>query len=429
MALLLAFVFIFTPAAMATTQSAAQQKVDYLALGDSLAAGQTPYKELGKGYSDYLAQQLNKVGALASFDKRFAQSGYTTTDVLNDLQTNATKPNESGNAIDIKSAITNAEILTINVGANDILQQIDIDLKNRAVHVDPVKVESALRGAGENLFKIITAIKTLNPNVDIYVMGYFNPFPILPEPYKSQILPLLAQLNNIIEQAAAQSQATFVPVADSFALQGSNYLPNMLDVHPNEAGYLALSNHFWRAIDLGKSVEFTDLIPDWAEKEVHYLAQKGIINGYENGAFGASDPIIRLHSALLLDRSIIFSDDLVPNPAYADINEGNYGYEVVARLTAEGIFSGSNQHFYPDHSLTRAEMAKIIVEAFELKGTTSQSFSDTQGHWGANYISILAENSITDGYPDGTFQPDASITRAEFSTMVARVLNSSFVEN
>ena len=260
-------------------------------------------------------------------------------------------------------------------------------------------------------------------------MGYFNPFPILPEPYKSQILPLLAQLNIIIEQAAVQSQVTYVPVADSFALQGSNYLPNMLDVHPNEAGYLALSNHFWRAIDLGKGIEFTDFIPDWAEKEVHYLAQKGIINGYENGAFGASDPITRLHSALLLDRSIIFSDDLAPNPAYADINEGNYGYEVVARLTAEGIFSGSNQHFYPDHSLTRAEMAKIIVEAFELKGTTSQSFSDTQGHWGANYISILAENNVTDGYPDGTFKPDTSITRAEFSTMVARVLNSSFIEN
>ena len=110
------------------------------------------------------------------------------------------------------------------------------------------------------------------------------------------------------------------------------------------------------------------------QEEVHYLAQKGIINGYENGAFGASDPITRLHSALLLDRAIIFSDDISPNPAYADINEGNYGYEVVARLTAEGIFSGSNQHFYPDHSLTRTEMAKIIVEAFDLVGTPHSLF-------------------------------------------------------
>ena len=64
---------------MANAQSADQQKIDYLALGDSLAAGQTPYKEFGKGYADYLAQQLNKVGVLASFNKQFAQSGYTST--------------------------------------------------------------------------------------------------------------------------------------------------------------------------------------------------------------------------------------------------------------------------------------------------------------------------------------------------------------
>ena len=78
MAMLLAFVVIFTPA-MATAQSSDQQRVDYLALGDSLAAGQTPYKVPGKGYTDYLAHQLDKVGVLASFDKRFAQSGYRTT--------------------------------------------------------------------------------------------------------------------------------------------------------------------------------------------------------------------------------------------------------------------------------------------------------------------------------------------------------------
>ena len=49
-------------------------------------------KSLGKGYTDYIANQLNKVELLASFDKRFAVPGYTTTDVLHDLQTNVSKP-------------------------------------------------------------------------------------------------------------------------------------------------------------------------------------------------------------------------------------------------------------------------------------------------------------------------------------------------
>ena len=350
-------------------------------------------------------------------------------DILNDLQTNVTKQDGNGNAIDIKSAIANAEILTLDVGANDVLQHLEIDLANRTVHVDQAKIEAALTEVGGNLIQILTAVKGLNPNVDIYVMGYYNPFPNLPNEYKTVILPLLTQLNTLIEQAVTPFQVTFVPTADSFALQSSNFLPNMLDIHPNEAGYLALANHFWKVVDLEIDSNFNDEIPVWAADEINYLAQKGIITGYENGAFGASDPITRLHSALLLDRSVIFSNVPAPNPAYVDINKDSSGYEVVARLTAEGIFSGSNQHFYPDHSLTRAEMAKIIVETFDLIGTSSQSFSDAKDHWADDYISILAENKITDGYPGGTFQPNTHITRAEFSTMVARVLNSSFIEN
>src|SRR4051794_4953576 len=107
---------LFLSPAMVFGKNIENPKLDYVALGDSLAAGQTPNKELGKGYTDYLANQLTKVGMLASFDKRFAVSGYTTTDVLNDLQTNVSKPDPNGNTVEIQSAIKNAEIITIDGG-------------------------------------------------------------------------------------------------------------------------------------------------------------------------------------------------------------------------------------------------------------------------------------------------------------------------
>ena len=68
-------------------------------------------------------------------------------------------------------------------------------------------------------------------------------------------------------------------------------------------------------------------------------------------------------------------------------------------------------------------MAKIVVEAFDLKGSTERTFNDVTGdYWAKGYISILADNGISIGYQDGSFKPNQSITREEFSIMLTRIL-------
>ncbi len=67
------------------------QPIDYLALGDSLAAGVTPNNELGNGYADFLAESMMEIGALKTYNKGFSYPGYKTTDVLNDIKLNVTK--------------------------------------------------------------------------------------------------------------------------------------------------------------------------------------------------------------------------------------------------------------------------------------------------------------------------------------------------
>ena len=287
-ALIMAFVLAFSPVT-ALAQSTKDQKLDYLALGDSLAAGQTPDKQLGKGYTDYLANQLNKIDRLASFDKRFAVPGYTTTDLLNDLQTNVVKPGIDGNNVDIHSSIQNAELITIDIGANDLLKQIIIDQTTGALIADQQKLIAALTGVGENLVAILTQIKTLNPNANVYLMGFYNPFPYASVETKAQLNSLLNQLNLTIENAGKPFSVTFVPTANSFALNGPALLPNPQDIHPNKAGYLTLANQFWKTINVKNNTVFNDKIPDWAKEEVNFLAERGIINGYDNGNFGAED--------------------------------------------------------------------------------------------------------------------------------------------
>ena len=418
------FTLLLSPA-ITSAQSVEEQKVDYLALGDSLAAGQTPNNTFGKGYTDFIGSQLEKIGVLASFDKRFAVSGYTTTNLLNDIQTNVAKPDLNGNRVEIQSAIKNAEIITIDAGANDLLQQIEINRTTREIIVDQEKLTTALNGVAENLATILTQIKSLNPKADIYIMGYYNPFPYLPD--QTQITSLLSLLNKTISDVGDTLDVAYIPTSASFEQNARVYLPNPLDIHPNVAGYLVLANEFWKAINVEKNTSFKDVIPDVAKDEITFLAEKGIISGYENGEFRANDLISRVQSAIMLNRAIVYSDESAPDPGYVDVKETSPRYEVIAKMTEQGVFSGSNHYFYPEKSLTRAEMAKVLVQAFHFTGASTKTFSDTNGHWAIDYISTLAEKQIVNGYGNGSFKPNEPITRAEFSMMLARALDDRFI--
>ena len=61
-------------------------KIYYLSLGDSLAAGQTPYKTIDLSYSDYVSEYLKDKNKLKFYTKKFAKSGYRSVDLLNDLK-------------------------------------------------------------------------------------------------------------------------------------------------------------------------------------------------------------------------------------------------------------------------------------------------------------------------------------------------------
>ena len=88
-----------------------------------------------------------------------------------------------------------------------------------------------------------------------------------------------------------------------------------------------------------------------------------------------------------------------------------------------GIVKGRRaDSFDPDASITRAEFAAICARFNTKPVENSGSFSDISGHWAENEIERAAAFGWISGYPDGTFHPDARITRAEAMTMINRVL-------
>lgn len=115
--------------------------------------------------------------------------------------------------------------------------------------------------------------------------------------------------------------------------------------------------------------------------------------------------------------------------AFSDIDEATPVGNAVAQLSNLGILNGfGDGSFHPDETLTRAQFAKIAVhmlgeEKTASSRTTNAVFSDVAStHWASGYINYIAEKEIINGYPDGTFGAEETITYAQALTILIRLL-------
>ena len=95
------------------------------------------------------------------------------------------------------------------------------------------------------------------------------------------------------------------------------------------------------------------------------------------------------------------------------------------------MFGYPDGTFRPNAQLTRAEFAAIVHRLLNNSQNHSNiGFPDMQGHWASNSISFMAYNGFMIGYPDGTFRPNQPITRAEVATVLANVRQlTNFTDN
>lgn len=107
---------------------------------------------------------------------------------------------------------------------------------------------------------------------------------------------------------------------------------------------------------------------------------------------------------------------------FSDVSASHPNFDSIAAVAEAGIFSGNNGEFNPDGLLTRAQLAKVLVEAFDLKGSTPASFKDVPAdHWAHEYINTLYLHNITTGYGDGNFGLNDNVTAKQFKTFIDRL--------
>lgn len=268
---------LLSPMAIGTVSAAQNNKtIDYVALGDSLAAGQKPTeigssstKLYGTSYPKFIRDDLSGKGMLNSY-ANFGVSGYQTGNIFSDL-------NDSNSAT--YKAILAAEIITLDIGANNLLTSLkaeegdisellvqleNLDLNQIGGLVDQGYFQGLIVDVASEVGGIVAQIKTMNPEAEIYVMGYYNAFSFLsdytddPELQEkiNILLPMLTGLigaYNVALERTINGMSNYYPgitYVSTWEAMGGNadskartYLP--LDIHPTVQGYHAIAQAFW----------------------------------------------------------------------------------------------------------------------------------------------------------------------------------------
>lgn len=160
--------------------------------------------------------------------------------------------------------------------------------------------------------------------------------------------------------------------------------------------------------------------------ELDMVNHKAYIKGYPDGTVGPMRNITRSEVAMILYR-LMTEDSRTTyygnTSSFVDVSANSWYNEAICTVYNAGLIKGySDGTFRPNENMTRAEVAAVISRFVISDKVDGSTYSDTTGHWAEDYINKLGALGWMNGYGDGTFIPNAYITRAEAATVINKLL-------
>ncbi|MBW5449368.1 hypothetical protein GE107_25405 [Cohnella sp. CFH 77786] len=169
----------------------------------------------------------------------------------------------------------------------------------------------------------------------------------------------------------------------------------------------------------------TDIEGHWAKDAIQKLAQLGAVSGYADGTFRPDRTVTRAEFTAMLVKAFGLQEQ--GNASFDDTAD-HWAHDAIAAAVAAGIVSGyDSRRFGPDDKITREQMAVMVMRAAKLKPAAADvSFTDGKriSTWAKEAIAAVQQAGIARGYPNGSFRPQGSATRAEAVAMIAKALQS-----
>lgn len=172
----------------------------------------------------------------------------------------------------------------------------------------------------------------------------------------------------------------------------------------------------------------------WGIKDIVKLDLRSVVAGYSDGKFYPSKPVTQMEALLLAVRNLEAEDQIslldstetlpVTVPLWASTN---YKKEILYAIE-EGLLVPEEDNFSANENASRAWVAQLMVRMMDKNTEAEQSAGETAGwsdaadipDWALGSVNVAARYKLVTGYPDNTFRPNGSITRAELVTMLSR---------
>lgn len=202
----------------------------------------------------------------------------------------------------------------------------------------------------------------------------------------------------------------------------------------------SINNSYWSGIYTGakrvlgpqSSISFSDLATThFASDAVQYLTSQGIINGYADGTFRPTQSVTRGQAAAIINRVLQYTPK--NTLSFKDVSSGHIFAKDIAAMKELGIIQGFVDGTYrPNDTMTRAQMAVIVKNAFNLQlanissSEANKLYSDiSSSYWAFTEIITMHVIDQTTGFKTSTYRPTSNATRADLS---AAVYNAIFAK-
>lgn len=382
--------------------------------------------------------------------------------------------------VDYASAIKKTDVISINVGSNDVFSftlsvvlaemTADSDNKYLAAIKDFLNKGGELGAAFgqlvdycvmfgqmprlaalitstfdkaydqyvENYNAVIKKIYELNPDVTIVAVGVFNPFKHFRLQEGSGLdlsglaSPIVRAMNNYLKGLARQYDS--LVYADVVGTETYDMSYNdryfweyfIMKVHPTLAGHEYMAQQILSALPERGSLPFTDVPADaWYYDELYYAWFNGLVKGTGDTTFEPDAVSTRAQAVMVLYRLAGSPDMSGVSEQFSDVSNSHWGRDAIAWGYKTGMVKGYDTvTFGPEDELTRAQFVTMLHRfagspkaSADLKAFKDSA--DIMKDYRAAAQWALEEGIVT-GFEDNTFRPDVTIDRAQLAVILAR---------